>query len=224
MINGFQHDVKALCDTAHAKGALVYVDIIQAAGAVPIDVQALGVDFCACATYKWLMGDFGAGFLYVRKDRLPLLKRSQYGYRQLSDMQSHILPFDEPGNNPFNFTQGNKTRHVFEVGTLANAAVPALNYSLNYLLNTGVDAIQQYRQPMLARLQQALPGLGYLPMTPEGSTAPIVSFALQGAEQKLGKRLADAGINIQLYQNRLRISPSVYNTMDDIEHLIEVLK
>lgn len=224
MINGFQHDVKVLCDIAHVKGALVYVDIIQAAGAVPIDVHALGVDFCACATYKWLMGDFGAGFLYVRKDRLPLLKRSQYGYRQLSDMQTHILPFDEPGNAPFSFTQGDKARHVFEVGTLGNAAVPALNYSLNFLLNTGVDTIQQYRQPMLARLQQALPGLGYLPMTPESSTSPIVSFALQGAEQKLGKRLADAGINIQLYQNRLRISPSVYNTMDDIEHLIEVLR
>ena len=61
MINGFQHDLKALCDIAHSRGALVYADIIQGAGAVPIDVHAWGVDFCACATYKWLMGDFGVG-------------------------------------------------------------------------------------------------------------------------------------------------------------------
>jgi len=223
MINGFQHDIKAICDMAHAKGALVYADIIQAAGAVPIDVHAWGVDFCACATYKWLMGDFGAGFLYVRKDKLPLLKRSQFGYRQLKDMQSHLWPFDAPGNTPFEFTQGDKTRHHVEVGTLGNAAVPALNFSLHYLLNTGVDKIQQYRQPMVDKLQRDLPKLGYQPMTPRGSTSPIVSFAMQGAEKKLAKKLANAGINIQLYENRFRISPSVYNDMADIERLVNVL-
>lgn len=223
MINGFQHDLKAVCDIAHTRGVLVYADIIQAAGAVPIDVHAIGVDFCACATYKWLMGDFGAGFLYVRKDRLPLLKRSQFGYRQLKDMQSHILPFDAAGSVPFEFTQGDKTRNFFEVGTLGNAAVPALIFSLNYLLNTGIDKIQNYRQPLIDKLQQELTKLGYQPMTPAESTAPIVSFAMQGAEKKLGKKLLDAGINIQVYENRFRISPSVYNAMDDIDKLIEVL-
>jgi selenocysteine lyase/cysteine desulfurase len=69
-LNGFQHDLKAVSDLAHAKGAFVYADIIQAAGAIPIDVAAAGVDFAACASYKWLMGDFGLGFFYVREDRL----------------------------------------------------------------------------------------------------------------------------------------------------------
>src|SRR3984957_468181 len=55
---GFAHDLKSLCDMAHSKGALVYADIIQAAGAVPLDVKATGVDFCCAGTYKWLMGDF----------------------------------------------------------------------------------------------------------------------------------------------------------------------
>ncbi|WP_295713649.1 aminotransferase class V-fold PLP-dependent enzyme [Mucilaginibacter sp.] len=223
MINGFQHDLKALCNIAHARGALVYADIIQAAGAVPIDVHDSGVDFCACATYKWLMGDFGAGFLYVRKDRLPLIKRSQFGYRQLKDMKSHIFPYDSAGNSPFEFIQGEKTRNYFEVGTLGNAAVPALIFSLNYLLHTSVDKIQNYRQPMIDKLQQELARLGYQPMTPRESTSPIVSFALEGAEKKLHQKLATAGINIQLYENRFRISPSVYNTMSDIDHLINVL-
>jgi selenocysteine lyase/cysteine desulfurase len=44
-INGFEHDLKAVCDLAHANDALVYADIIHAAGAVPVDVQASGVDF-----------------------------------------------------------------------------------------------------------------------------------------------------------------------------------
>jgi len=223
MINGFQHDLKTLCDIAHSRGALVYADIIQGAGAVPIDVHAWGLDFCACATYKWLMGDFGAGFLYVRKDKLPLLKRSQYGYRQIKDMTSHVFPFDKPGTPPFEFVRGDKTRNYFEVGTLGNAAVPALLFSLDYLLNTGVDKIQNYRQPLVDRLQQDLAKLGYQPMTPADSKSPIVSFAMEGAEKKLSGKLSAAGINIQLYENRFRISPSVYNTMDDISRLIEVL-
>ena len=93
---GYQHDLKRICELAHARGAMVYADIIQAAGAVPIDVKDSGVDFCACATYKWLMGDFGVGFLYVRKDRLEQLKRTLIGYRQISKSTSHFLPFDEP--------------------------------------------------------------------------------------------------------------------------------
>src|ERR1700728_1014421 len=71
---GFTHDLKALCKIAHAKGALVYADIIQAAGAMPIDVKDSGVDFCCAGTYKWMMGSFGTAFLYVRPDRLQQLK------------------------------------------------------------------------------------------------------------------------------------------------------
>ena len=63
MYNGFQHDLKAVCDLAHANGAYVYADIIHSAGAEPFDVRASGVDFAACSSFKWLMGDFGIGFL-----------------------------------------------------------------------------------------------------------------------------------------------------------------
>ena len=66
-VNGYLHDVKGISDIAHANGAYVYADVIQAAGAVPIDVAAMGLDMCACSSYKWLMGDRGFGFLYIRR-------------------------------------------------------------------------------------------------------------------------------------------------------------
>ena len=47
MYNGFEHDLKAVCDLAHSRGAYVYADIIQGVGAVPFDVRATGVDFAA---------------------------------------------------------------------------------------------------------------------------------------------------------------------------------
>ena len=66
-VNGYLHDARAISDLAHAKGAYVFADMVQAAGAVPMDVRAMGIDFGSAATYKWLMGERGFGFLYVRE-------------------------------------------------------------------------------------------------------------------------------------------------------------
>src|SRR5581483_5514634 len=67
-VNGYLHDARAIADLAHARGAYVFADLVQAAGAVPVDVRAMGIDFGSTATYKWLMGERGFGFLYVRDD------------------------------------------------------------------------------------------------------------------------------------------------------------
>lgn len=220
--NGYQHDLKKLCDMAHAKNALVYADIIQAAGAVPIDVKESGVDFCASATYKWLMGDFGLGFLYVRKDKLHLLKRSQIGYRQEEKMVSHVYPYDEPGTVMFETESRTDAAGYFEVGTFANEAIAALRHSLEYLVTTGPAKIQAYRLPMLQLLQSKLPALGFEPLTPVDSTSPIVSFSYKDAA-KLKPRLEAAGISISLYKDRIRISPSIYNDTADMLKLINAL-
>src|SRR5262249_25486412 len=141
MINGFQHDLKAVCDLAHAHSAYVFADIVQAAGAVPIDVRASGGDFCFCARYKWLMGDVGLGFLYVREDLLDRVRRPQYGYRQLSEMEYHMFPYDAPGKSIFEWKQTTGAGAYFEVGTVANATVACLNYSLRFIQKLGVEKI-----------------------------------------------------------------------------------
>jgi len=223
MVNGFQHDLKKLCEIAHSRGALVYADVIQAVGAVPLDVHDCKVDFCAASSFKWLMGDFGAGFLYVSKESMPFLRRSQYGYRQVTGMTSHWLPFDPPGNDPYEFSAGDTAASFFEVGSLANEAVIALGESLKFISQAGVEAISLHRQPMLKMIRTKLPSLGFTPLTPEDSTSPIISFACKDARDRLAPKLKEAKISIQLYENRLRISPSVYNSISDIEKLIDVL-
>jgi selenocysteine lyase/cysteine desulfurase len=62
-VNGFMHDARAVANIAHAHGAYLYADIIQAVGSVPLDVRALGIDFAAASTYKWLMAERGFGLL-----------------------------------------------------------------------------------------------------------------------------------------------------------------
>ena len=220
---GFQYDLKALCDLAHSKSALVYADIIQAAGAVPVDVKGSGVDFCACGTYKWLMGEFGTAFLYVRPDRLGELKRVQTGWRQIRDQVTHVFPFDTPGSPLGEWTLGSDTAATFEVSTPAWGALACAAESLGYIHSLGVEAIMRHRRPLIDHLLRELPKRGFKPLTPAETTGPILVFSYKGAAARFGKALQDNNVQISIYENRIRISPSVYNDLDDTERLIHVL-
>lgn len=221
-VTGFEHDLKALCASAHAKGALVYADIIQAAGAVPIDVKSAGVDFCGCGTYKWLMGDFGTAFLYVRPDRLGELKRVEVGWRQIRQQDEDTFPYGvAPAGVPA-WKLGSDAAGIFEVSTPAWGALACVAGSLAYIESIGVDAIAKHRKPLLDALCRELPKHGFRLLTPAESAGPIVVFAYKGAAARFAKPLRDANIHISTYDNRIRISPSVYNDMSDIEQLIHV--
>lgn len=221
--NGFTHDLKALCELAHAKGALVYADVIHSVGAVPFDVRETGVDFCSASGYKWLMADMGLGFLYARRDRLERLERPWYGYHQVTAFRSHVFLGDPPGKSVADYELGDTASGYFAMGTVANAVAAALDASLEYLLAVGVDRIQAHRQPLLDRLREALPDLGYPVLTPPGTTSPLISFRCDDAREVLAPKLDDAGIRVSVSRNHFRVSPSVYNDMDDVERLIEVL-
>jgi len=222
MINGFQHDLKAICDLAHSRGAKVYADAVQAVGAVPVDVRTSGIDFLACSSYKWLMGDMGLGFLYVREDLLEGLPRTQYGFRQLARVEYHVFPYDPPGDAVMEWTPSGTAGGHFEVGTVSNTTAACLTYSLDYILQLGVENIEAHRQPLLRRLEREMPRLGFQPMTPPGSTSPIVSFAKEDTRE-LAARLKREGIDIAVYPHRIRVSPSVYNDQGDIDKLLAAL-
>jgi selenocysteine lyase/cysteine desulfurase len=223
MFTGFQHDLKAVCDLAHAHGALVYADIAQAAGCTPIDVKASGVDFCACSSFKWLMGDFGLGFLYAREDLLDrFVRRTQYGYYQASSMTTHFLPYDPPGDGPFTFELRSDAAGYFEVGSTANGAWAALSKSLPYIRSLGVENIEAYRQPMLQRLRKEMPALGFEPITPAESKSALISFAAKDMGS-VAERLKNAEINATIRDHSIRLSPSVFNDLADIDRLLDAL-
>jgi selenocysteine lyase/cysteine desulfurase len=217
---GFQHDLKALCDVAHRKGAFVYADIIQSVGAIPFDVKESGVDFCCCGTYKWLMGDFGTAFLYVRPDRLKDLKRTAVGWRQVTNEVSHVYPFDPPGPAIGDWTMKTGTAATFEVSTPSWCALQMAIASLDYVERLGVANIARHRQPLTARLQEEMPKRGFTPLTPKDANGPVVAFAYKDAAARFDPILKAENIKISTYDNRIRISPSVYNDMDDIERLL----
>jgi selenocysteine lyase/cysteine desulfurase len=228
MYNGFQHDLKAVAELAHAHGALVYADIVHAAGAEPLDLPATGVDFAACSSFKWLMADFGLGFLYAREAVWDRIERPVVGYYQASRAEPHYPPHLPAGAyTPVTYEFARSAAGFFEMGALTGSAevgVALLATSLEYLLALGVDRIQAHRLPLIRRLQAEVPRLGFTPVTPPHSTAGVVTFARTGlGESEVPKKLAAAKVQVRVAANWMRISPSVYNDMADVERLLEAL-
>jgi len=230
MYNGFQHDLKAVCDLAHANGAYVYADIIHSAGAEPFDVRASGVDFAACSSFKWLMGDFGIGFLYVKEDLLDRIRRPVNGYYQAPNLI--LEPFYPPNlpsgeYTPVAYNLQKTATGFFESGTLTGG--PAINValmtaSLNYIKSLGVANIQAHRQPLIKKLQQEVPRLGFTAVTPPNSTGPIVTFAKQNiAQTDIARKLQAGKVNVRLSTHWMRLSPSVYNDLTDVDRFLNVV-
>jgi selenocysteine lyase/cysteine desulfurase len=220
-VNGFEHDLTAICERAHAVGALVYADIIHAAGAMPVDLHGTGVDLAAGASYKWLMGEFGLGFLYVRRDVLPRLQRTNYGYYGVTGLENHVLDPDRTTIVDYAFRED--ATGAFALATRDHATMVILNESLAYLLETGVENIQSYIQSLVGPLKAELAERGFRVVTPPESTAPIVTCACENARQRLAPALEAASIRITLNENSFRITPSVFNDRADIDRLLSAL-
>jgi selenocysteine lyase/cysteine desulfurase len=213
-VNGFMHDAKAVSGLAHARGAYVFADIIQAVGSVPVDVKALGIDFASAGTYKWLMGERGLGFLYVREDlQGTVLPTTRYGHRQVTNFNRADLTW-EPLPGAAKYETGG-------IGVLLAACVSA---GIDYVQGLGLDKIRAHARQLTDRLQRELPPLGYKPLTPQGNETPILAFELKDAAAttkalQAGKIAATVIGN----ENRLRLSVSVFNTHEDIDRVIEAL-
>jgi selenocysteine lyase/cysteine desulfurase len=222
-VNGFQHDLKTICEIAHRKGALVYVDLVQGAGVVPVDVKAANVDFCACGGYKWLMGDAGAGFLYVRPDLLgTVVKRPQWGFLQMRHFDYHAFPGDEPGDYPLSFERQPGAAGFFEVGTPSFSALAATRVSIDYLLDLGLDRIGAHIRPLVEQLQDEAPKLGFTPITPRESRSGIAAFLVPDPDL-VRQRLKAADIEARLWGRQLRVSPAIHNRQTDIDAILRAL-
>jgi len=225
MYNGYQHDLKAVCEMAHAHGAYVYADIIHSAGAEPFDVKESGVDFAACSSFKWLMGDYGLGFLYARDDLLDHIRRPVVGYYQAADMTGHEPPFDSVGATaPVDWVFKHDATGYFEAGSIGGALGAGLAASVRYVLDLGVANIAAYRQPLLRKLRDEVPRLGFTCVTPLESTAGIITFARKNlGTSDIPAKLDRGRVNVRVAGNWMRVSPSIYNDVADVDRLLEAL-
>ena len=192
----------------------MFADIFQAVGAVPVDVKALGIDFASAGTYKWLMGERGIGFLYVRSDlQGTVLPTTRYGHRQVTNFNRAAMTWEPlPG------------AAKYETGGIGVLLAACVSEGIDYVTALGLDRIQMHARQLTERLQQELPPLGYQPLTPRETATPILAFELKdSAATAKALQAAKVAATVIGNENRLRLSVSVFNTHDDIDRVVQVL-
>lgn len=220
-VNGFACEVAALAELAHRHGALLYVDIIQAAGIVPLDLHALDVDVAACSSYKWLLGTYGAGFVYVR--------RELQGTRVPDRIFPGRLDYNrEPWVSAVDSGKGEECYRApvdatrYQAGNVSLAGYCAAWAGLELVERIGVAEGLAHAVRLNGRVARALDPERFRCITPDLSSSPIVTFRVDEPE-RVAERLQRGGVTVVFNGDRMRISPGLFSTDADIDRMLEVL-
>jgi kynureninase len=214
--SSFIQDAKAITEKAHKVGALVLLDTFQSLGTVPVDVQALGVDFTTGGVLKWLCGGPGTGYLYVRPDLGKKLEPRFTGWT------AH--------ENPFAFETGRirytQPPYRFMNGTPNIAALYAARPGLKIVREAGVENIRAKSMRQTSELIRQAEARGWRVNSPRdpsqrGGTVTVDVPNSREVHTELLKRdiLCDwrpkAGI---------RFGPHLYNTDEEIVKAVEAME
>jgi selenocysteine lyase/cysteine desulfurase len=211
--NGFRTPVADIEKMAHSAGALVMLDDYQDCGTRPVDVKGMNLDFYLAGTLKYLLGPPGLAFLYVRKELISTLAPSVTGWFGQSN------PF---AYNPQHF-ELSPTARRFESGSPSVPNVYGAMPGFQMLQEIGMENIASHVKSLTQSLLSRTSDLGILAKTSGGSSGPLVVLQCQDSTQMLQK-LAQSGIVASNRFDGLRISFHVYNTLDDVNAVVEVLK
>jgi len=211
-INGLRHDVRPIADIAHAHGALLHVDAIQALGMFPVDVRADDMDFLSSGTYKWLLGGFGVAPFYIRQSLLARVPLDRFGAFQVTSQ------------TPDHHFQLYTTARRYDYATLPFAEIYQLGAALAYLDKVGVTRIQEHTLALTRRLEQGLLAQGYKLFTPLSNRASILSFYTTKPASDVRAIFDTAKVDVTVREGHVRASVALFNNADDLDALLAVTK
>jgi cysteine desulfurase/selenocysteine lyase len=206
---GTRLPVEEVVDIAHDAGTLVLVDAVQSPGQVPLDFHEWGADFVAASGHKWLLGAWGAGFLYVASDALEELEPDRIGY----------FSVDREAEGEGYTYAPDASR--FELGTTALGPYVGLAESVALFEELGLDTVQSRIERLTDRLKE---GLGDRLLSPRAYESGLVSFEAENPDET-AERLSNEGIQIRSIPepHACRVSVHVFNTAEDIDRLLGAL-
>jgi len=217
---GYRADLEAVGRLCRDRGVRFVVDGVQGVGALAVDLPRLPVDVLACAGHKWLLGPVGTGFLYVRRDLMEALPPPFAGWvsRLEKERFAGLTDYDRP-------LSPDATR--YEVGSPPDILLETLEASLDLLLDTSVEAIEERLRRLNARFVGALPD-GWEIVSPWGPENPrasgILSLRREGTDPAAAARaLYKAGAFAVAREGLLRISPHVYIREEEMERAAAAL-
>jgi selenocysteine lyase/cysteine desulfurase len=210
--NGVRSEVSAIVKQAHSQGALVMLDDYQDCGTRPVDVKAMDLDFYVTGTLKYLLGPPGMAFLYVRRELISSLVPTVTGWFAQA--------------NPFAYVPQtvdlSPTARRFESGSPSVPSVYAALPGFQMLQEVGMAEVAAHVCTLTQELLRRARELGIRSKTPMSSDGPMVVLQSQDST-RLVQKLAEQNIVTSNRNDGLRVSFHVYNTLEDVQALVEVL-
>jgi selenocysteine lyase/cysteine desulfurase len=212
---GTVFDLEAVARRCRSVGAALVLDTTQSCGVLPLDLAAVDPDYLIAASYKWLLGPYSVGFLYVaprHQQGRPLeegwiTRRGAEDFRRLIDYPSELQP----------------DARRFDMGERSNfALLPVAGAAIEQLLEWGVADIAETLGAITGRLAERLAQHG-IEATP-GRAPHFLSVRFPGGlPEGIEARLAAADVHVSLRGERMRITPNLYNDEEDAERLVAAL-
>jgi selenocysteine lyase/cysteine desulfurase len=212
-------DLAAVGAACRRVGAALCIDATQSVGALPLDVRRIDPDFVAVASYKWLLGPYSLGFLYVapRRQGGRPIEHNWIARRDSEDFAGLVNYKDA-------FQAGARR---FDVGERSNfALMPVVESSLRLISEWTVPRIQatlRRRTNAIAERARAELGIGSVPSHRRAGHYLGLRFA-GGIPPELPVRLAASKVYVSVRGQAMRVTPHLWNTDEDVEKLFAVLR
>jgi selenocysteine lyase/cysteine desulfurase len=215
--SGFQADLERIGRAAHAVGALFCVDIIQAFGAMPLDLPSLGVDAACGASHKWLCAPEGVGIIYLSEKARERVRPTLVGWISVEDAWNF-----EAREQPLR-----PNALAWESGTGPASLFYGFEQSLLLLRDAGAANIRSHLFELGDRLCSGLEGRPYEVVSSRNEAERSQIVCLRHTDgvpaHHIYRYLEARGIIVSARSGRLRISPHFYNNADDIDRLLAEL-
>ncbi|HEU4570366.1 MAG TPA: aminotransferase class V-fold PLP-dependent enzyme [Gemmatimonadales bacterium] len=213
---GYRADLSRFSAETRRRRKYLVVDAIQAVGVHPIDVRATPVDILVCAAQKWLLGPWGAGFLYARKDLIPDLApgvASWLGYAESDDL-TRLTSYSG---------EYRPDARRFELSGHALQDLVGFTASAGLLLELGIPAIAAHLRALHAPVIAAARAKGIPVATPEDDRRAGTLSLRPAAPARLHARLREGGVHCSVREGVVRLSPHCYITVEEMERVAGML-
>lgn len=215
--SGYRLDLRRIGEWCQKRGVLFCVDAIQALGVLPINVREMHIDFLASAGHKWLCAPEGSGFFYCYRELAGHLRPSTIGWRSMKNGHDY---------DHYRFEFHDDARR-FEASSYNMAAIFGLGAGLELLNSAGLDAVTQHVLGLTERFAMGARHKGYRVISARepGAASGIVAISSPvhdpvDIQQHLER---EHRIITAVRSGRLRISPHLYNTTEEIDRVVELL-
>ncbi|HSA81672.1 MAG TPA: aminotransferase class V-fold PLP-dependent enzyme [Geminicoccaceae bacterium] len=211
-------DLVAIGRRCREVGAALVLDVTQSLGALPLDLAAVAPDFLVCPSYKWLLGPYSLGYLYVapqHREGRPL--EHNWIAREGSEDFARLIDYRE------RYQTGARR---FDVGERSNfALLPVSIVALEQLLAWGVDAIAKTLAAHTAVIAARATALGLRVTAADRRAGHFLGLRFpHGVPPGLPERLAAERVHVSLRGASLRVTPHLYNDQRDSDRLLAVLE